>query len=70
MQRKLSVLLGLSFALCLTWAMSFLVTPHWVWPEPGATAPRRGHRRIGERVSGAGRAGGRGRGGRCRAMAG
>lgn len=70
MQRKLSVLLGLSFALRLTWAMSFLVTHHWVWPEPGATAPRRGHRRIGERVSEAGRAGGWGRDGSCRAMVG
>lgn len=73
MQGGLSVLLEhmvLSSDVRLTWAKSFLVTPRWVWPKPGLTAPRQGRRRTGERVSGVGRAGGQGRGGSCRAMAG
>lgn len=54
----------------LTWVKLFLVTPRWVWPKPRLMAPHRGHRRIGETVSGVGRAGDRGRGESCRAMAG
>lgn len=54
----------------LTWEMSFLVTPLWVWLKLGVTAPHQGHRRRGERESGADRAGGRGRDGSCPVSAG